>query len=155
MKGLNSKLLQSAAVGALAITAMPAQAQIEEIVVTAEKREQSVQDVPISIQVVPGEDLQERQISSAEDFAGSLPNVLISKDSVSKPPAARISSQLRSASDRVPSGWLCRLVSGASISRFFIGLPRARGSGSNSLSDDISLTPDQNARRTYRSVKPR
>ncbi len=83
MKGLNSKLLQSAAVVAVIIAATPAQAQIEEIVVTAQKREQSIQKVPISIQVVSGDDLQTRQISGAEDLADSLPNVLISKDSVS------------------------------------------------------------------------
>ncbi len=58
-------------------------AAIPTIVVTAQKREQSVQDVPISLQVVTGDDLQDMQISGVEDLAGSLPNVFVTKASVS------------------------------------------------------------------------
>ncbi|WP_252258553.1 TonB-dependent receptor [Erythrobacter aurantius] len=56
---------------------------IPTIVVTAQKREQSVQDVPISLQVVTGESLQNMQIAGVEDLAGSLPNVFVTKDTVS------------------------------------------------------------------------
>ena len=82
MKIFNAALFASTAIGALG-AATPAFAQIEEIVVTAQKREQSIQNVPISMQVVSGDDLQARQISGAEDLASSLPNVMISKDTVS------------------------------------------------------------------------
>src|SRR3546814_11476102 len=67
------------------IAAMPAQAQeaaaIEaagEIVVTAQKRVQNVQDVPISIAVVSGEVLQEQGSASLVDYAGYVPGMNVS-----------------------------------------------------------------------------
>src|SRR5690606_13652162 len=53
------------------------------------------------------------------------------------PPSARMVSQRCSASDSRPSAWLCVLVSGASMKRFFIAGPRASERGSNSFSTDI------------------
>ncbi len=86
MKGYKCALLQSVAISVLAGIAAPAGAeeimQIEEIIVKAQKRDQSIQDVPISIQVVGGQDLQDRQISDTESLASYLPNVMVSKDSV-------------------------------------------------------------------------
>lgn len=65
--------------------AMPAQAQeaaaVEtsgEIVVTAQKRVQNVQDVPISIAVVSGEELQEQGSASLVDYAGYVPGMNVS-----------------------------------------------------------------------------
>lgn len=83
MRGLKSALYRSAAAITVMAFTTPVQAQIEDIIVTAQKREQSVQDVPISLQVISGSDLQDRQISGAEDLADTLPNVFITKDSVS------------------------------------------------------------------------
>ncbi len=67
------------------IAAMPVQAQeagaIEaagEIVVTAQKRVQNVQDVPISISVVSGEELQEQGSASLVDYAGYVPGMNVS-----------------------------------------------------------------------------
>ncbi len=48
-----------------------------------------------------------------------------------KPPCARSVSQLYSSSESVPSTWLCRLVSGASMKRFFRPGPRVNEIGSN------------------------
>jgi len=47
---------------------------IEEIVVTAQKREQSLQDVPISVSVVTGEKLVEAGIDNLDDLALYVPN---------------------------------------------------------------------------------
>ena len=47
---------------------------IEEIVVTAQKREQSLQDVPISVSVVTGEKLVEAGIENLDDLALYVPN---------------------------------------------------------------------------------
>lgn len=65
--------------------AFPAQAQnaaaVEaggEIVVTAQKRVQNVQDVPISIAVVNGEELQEQGSASLVDYAGYVPGMNVS-----------------------------------------------------------------------------
>src|SRR3546814_95521 len=77
-KTMNKGLLVAASMVAV-IAAMPAQAQeaaaIEaagEIVVTAQKRVQNVQDVPISIAVVSGEELQEQGSASLVDYAGHV-----------------------------------------------------------------------------------
>ena len=81
----NSKTRFVLSVGTLAIaaTSAPVSAQVEEIIVTAQRRDQSAQDVPISMQVVSGDDLQDRQISGTGDLADSLPNVMVTNESVS------------------------------------------------------------------------
>lgn len=48
---------------------------LEEIVVTAQKRLQRLQDVPISISVVNGEDITQRGLVSAEDYLRGIPGV--------------------------------------------------------------------------------
>ena len=50
---------------------------LEEIVVTATRREQNLQDVPISIVAITGDTLELRGIDSLEDLSQSVPNVLI------------------------------------------------------------------------------
>lgn len=47
----------------------------DEIVVTAQKREQSIQDVPISLSAFGGEELAARGVQSLADIATLLPNV--------------------------------------------------------------------------------
>lgn len=47
----------------------------DEIVVTAQKRSESIQDVPISIQALPTEKLDELNVASFTDFAALLPSV--------------------------------------------------------------------------------
>jgi len=49
-----------------------------EIVVTAQKRVQNVQDVPISISVVGGEELQQQGSASLVDYAGYVPGMNVS-----------------------------------------------------------------------------
>lgn len=83
MKSAKKHLLRSVALGAVTCVSMPAFAQVEEIVVTAQKREESIRDVPISIIAVQGDELRDRQISGVEDLAKGLPNVFVSKDTVS------------------------------------------------------------------------
>ena len=50
------------------------QLSLEEIVVTAQKREQSLQDVPISITVLTGERLEETNIRTLDNLALYVPN---------------------------------------------------------------------------------
>ena len=49
-------------------------AAIEEVVVTAQKRAESVQDVPISITAISGEDLIRRGLNNMQDVARAVPN---------------------------------------------------------------------------------
>ena len=51
--------------------------QLEEVVVTAQKRTENLQDVPVSIQAIGAERLDELQISDMTDYARFLPNVTI------------------------------------------------------------------------------
>ncbi|MDG2535922.1 TonB-dependent receptor [Sphingomonas sp. HITSZ_GF] len=48
-----------------------------EIVVTAQKREQNLQDVPVSISVVSGEAMQEQGAASLTDYAGYVPGLQV------------------------------------------------------------------------------
>ncbi len=63
------KKLRTALLSAMAAsTAGTAQAQIEEVVVTATKREQSMQDVPVAVQALQGQQLKELGITNFEDY---------------------------------------------------------------------------------------
>jgi outer membrane receptor protein involved in Fe transport len=53
---------------------------IEEIVVTAQRRAQSVQDVPITIQAITGEQLGQLNVSTFDDALKYLPNVTFSSN---------------------------------------------------------------------------
>jgi len=49
--------------------------ELAEVVVTAEKRESTVQNTPISITAISGEELQERGLASVEDVARETPGI--------------------------------------------------------------------------------
>ena len=53
---------------------------LEEIVVTAQRREQSLQNVPISVTAFSGETLQKSNITEARDYLSVAPNVGFSDD---------------------------------------------------------------------------
>ncbi len=57
--------------------AAAASPQVEEVVVTAQRRSQNVQDVPVSVQVVSPQDLQAAGIKSTQDLGQITPNVTI------------------------------------------------------------------------------
>ena len=48
---------------------------LEEITVTAQRRSQSIQDVPISMQAFTAETLQQLNVSTLDDYIKYLPNV--------------------------------------------------------------------------------
>jgi iron complex outermembrane receptor protein len=64
-------------VGGLTYQTAHAQAGLEEIVVTAQRREQSLQEVPISIVAISGDNLQMRGLDNLEEVSQGVPNVLI------------------------------------------------------------------------------
>lgn len=57
--------------------------KIEEIVVTAQSREGSSQDTPISLEVVSGEKLQDANIGKAEDLQYLVPNFSMTETGIS------------------------------------------------------------------------
>jgi iron complex outermembrane receptor protein len=58
-----------------ALSAEIALAQLEEVIVTAERREASLQETPISIQVLSSEEIQSRGIKSAMDLVDQVAGV--------------------------------------------------------------------------------
>ena len=53
---------------------------LEEIIVTAQRREESLQDVPISISAFTGEQLVKTNITNAAQYLVQTPNVGFSED---------------------------------------------------------------------------
>lgn len=65
---------------ALATVVFPlssASAELEEVVVMAQKRNQSLQDVPVAVSVMSGEKVAQNNIVSLEQFSQFIPNVTI------------------------------------------------------------------------------
>lgn len=76
---LASRLLSGAAVSAVAIGSVSAQSISDEIVVTAQRTEQSLQDVPIAVSAFGGEELDTRQIESLTDIQFNIPSFSFSR----------------------------------------------------------------------------
>jgi iron complex outermembrane receptor protein len=50
---------------------------LEEIVVTAQKREQNLQDVPIAVTAITGDSLETNRVTSVSDLSGLAPGVIV------------------------------------------------------------------------------
>ena len=81
MKRSPNKLYQFVAAACLPMT-LTAQAQLEEVIVTAQKRAESLQDVPISISTVSGEKIQDNTIVNFAALADFVPSLHIADASV-------------------------------------------------------------------------
>ena len=75
--------LASLTVGAISIYSLPAYAQIEEIVVTARKTAENLQDVPVSVSAFTGDFIQDSGAVELADVAALTPNFTIQEDGVS------------------------------------------------------------------------
>ncbi|MES2861415.1 MAG: TonB-dependent receptor [Pseudomonadota bacterium] len=62
----------------------PSASQVDDIVVTARKREERLQDVPIAVTAVTGETLEREQINLVKDVAALTPGLNISSDAVGR-----------------------------------------------------------------------
>jgi len=73
------KSLISTSIALLAGTiALPSFAQLEEVIVTAQKREQSLADVPVSITAITRDTIETLGIANAQDIGALTPNLQIS-----------------------------------------------------------------------------
>jgi iron complex outermembrane recepter protein len=59
--------------------------ELEEVVVTAEKRSQSIQDVPLSVAAIGGSDIRVGKISDLNDIAFKVPGVTFNEFNVGEP----------------------------------------------------------------------
>jgi iron complex outermembrane recepter protein len=65
------------------ITTAPAMAQVEEIIVTSQKVEENVQDVPIAITAVSGDRLEQAVVFNLETISNVIPSVTFRKGTTS------------------------------------------------------------------------
>ncbi len=74
--------LAGAAVGlpGRAIAAEPAAQELEEIVVTARKREERLQDVPIAVSAIGNDVIEREQINAVREIAAFTPGLIINSD---------------------------------------------------------------------------
>ena len=68
-------------ISCITLVSLPVSAQIEEIIVTAQKREQNVQDVSISITAFSGDTLQDLGIVQPRDLAQFTPGLTVNASS--------------------------------------------------------------------------
>ncbi|HEY9026492.1 MAG TPA: TonB-dependent receptor [Burkholderiaceae bacterium] len=69
-----SALAQAAAQAASPAASAPDN-DIARVVITAQKRKEDIRDVPLSVSVLSGEQLQAQQISTVEDLTRNIPNI--------------------------------------------------------------------------------
>ena len=60
---------------------IPTGLALEEIIVTAQKRSQSLQDVPVSVSVVSGQSIKESGIANLEEMSAFVPNLSVNEGS--------------------------------------------------------------------------
>lgn len=80
----NIKNLYLIIISLCVVVATPAQSQdlvLEEIIVTATKRAEGLQEVPISISVMSGEDIEAKGLTKMEDLSAYMPNVHVAEAS--------------------------------------------------------------------------
>ncbi len=70
-------LASTLTLSAFAEEAQPTNAGLEEVVVTAQKREQNLQDVPVAITAINAQAITDRNISDISDVGSTAPNVQI------------------------------------------------------------------------------
>jgi iron complex outermembrane receptor protein len=75
-----SKLALSTAIAGLALSASAQ--QLEEVVVTAQKRTESLQDVPISVTAISGKQVEEASIRSFNELGAYVPNFSVTENVV-------------------------------------------------------------------------
>jgi iron complex outermembrane receptor protein len=86
----NAPLALVVSMGAVSLAGQPVLAQsasteargpsLEEVVVTARKREESLQDVPLPVTALSAEDIANRQVTSLDDVAKFTPGLVFSKN---------------------------------------------------------------------------
>lgn len=80
MRTLTGKWTTALAMGMAAIAAAPAPAQtsdLQEIVVTARKRDESLQSVPVTVDAFTEQTIQQAGIESPRDFVAMVPNMTL------------------------------------------------------------------------------
>lgn len=123
----SSEVSQNEATNTPAATASPAEG---EIIVQARRRNERLQEVPVAVSFIGGDDLEERAIVRLEDIARTVPALQISSESYGRNvPSFTIRSQ-RQATNHVTQD--------TSVALYFADVPQARAQGLNAAMYDLS-----------------
>ena len=99
----------------ITVSAQDSDSRLEEVIVTAQKKEQGLSEVPISIQVLSGEKIDTLGITSLEDLQTHVPGLMINKG------AAQFNIYIRGVGSGTNKGF------SQSVTQFVDGMPIARG----------------------------
>ena len=72
MKTTSLRTLSALAVAIATISSGASAAQLEEVIVTAQKRAESLQDVPISMTAISGDKISEANIQTMGDLSSAM-----------------------------------------------------------------------------------
>jgi iron complex outermembrane receptor protein len=84
-KTRNQKLVQAMLVAPFFCSGAALAQELEEVVVTAEKRSQSIQDVPLSVAAIGGNDIKVGKVTGLNDVAMRVPGVAFNEFNVGEP----------------------------------------------------------------------
>ena len=76
-------IVAGAVLGVLVSSAAQAKAVLEEVMVTAQHRSQSLQDVPVSVSAMSGDKMIEAGINRMEDLQAYVPNLTVTESGIS------------------------------------------------------------------------
>ncbi len=80
---ITNRFLNTALIAILFLGAPSGLSQtLEEVVVTAQIREQSLQDVPISVSAIDGEVIEDRSVDNLESLSASVPNFYVAETQI-------------------------------------------------------------------------
>jgi iron complex outermembrane receptor protein len=95
---------------------------LEEIVVTATRREQNLQDVPLAVVAYTGENLETQGISHMEDLNAVVPNVVIAGDNVGTDSASFVMRGIPNVGTYIDGVW--QVSNSGLLLREFVELDR-------------------------------
>ena len=100
LSNLKTYLVSGGIIGAMCVYSAPAYAQIDEIIVTARKVEESLQDVPVAVTAITGEFFQDSGLVEISDIGRITPNFDIQENGVSGSAFANITVRGQTALNR-------------------------------------------------------
>ena len=80
-EGTKRKLFLHGLISSSLLSLSYSSSAIEEVIVTAHKRDQPIVEIPVSVDVIEGESLQGAGLISLEDVTTSLPAVFVANNS--------------------------------------------------------------------------
>src|ERR1700722_9027112 len=78
---MRGRVIVAAVLAMFAADLPRAHAQVAEVVVTARKREENVQNIPVAVTAISGQQVQQYNLSAVEDVQEQTPQLIIARGS--------------------------------------------------------------------------